>query len=94
MFFKVSWRVILIVLSAGAIAFTTYSYLDSLRKTVKIIVAAEDIPAHSEIKESMLKEVEVEVNSAEILLDKPALDKESVVGGIPLKKSVQANLYN
>jgi pilus assembly protein CpaB len=85
MFFKISWRVILIILSAGAIAFSTYSYLDSLQQTVKIIVAAEDIPAHTEIKESMLKEVEVEVNSAKLLLHKPALDKESVVGGISLK---------
>ncbi|WP_066058032.1 Flp pilus assembly protein CpaB [Robertmurraya korlensis] len=85
MFFKLSWRIILIILSAGAIAFSTYSYLDSLQQTVKVVVAANDIPAHSDITDDMLEEIEVEVNSAEKLLNKPAPDKESIIGGISLK---------
>lgn len=86
MAFRISWRIILIITSAAAIAFSTYSYLNSLQQTVKIIVAAEDIPAHTEITESMLKEIEVEINSAQSLVKRSSNDKNQLVKGITLKK--------
>ena len=83
---RVSWRIILILLSAAAISFSVYSYLDSLQQTVKVVVASEDIPAHTEVTEKMLKMVEIEVNSANALLKKPAQELGNLVGGITLEK--------
>ncbi len=83
---RVSLRIILIILSAAAISFSVYSYLDSLQQTVKVVVASEEIPAHTEITVNMVKIVEIEVNSANTLLQKPAQELENLVGGITLKK--------
>jgi pilus assembly protein CpaB len=83
---RVSWRIILIIISAAAIAFSVYSYLDSLQQTVTVVVASEDIPAHTDITENMLKEVEIEINSANTLLEKPVQKMENIVGGITLVK--------
>ena len=81
---RVGWRMVLIIISAAAIAFSVYSYLESLQHTVKVVVAAEDIPAHTVITEDMLEIVEIELNSAKTLLKDPVDEKNSVVNSISL----------
>jgi pilus assembly protein CpaB len=82
---KVGWRIFFILFSAGAIAYSVYEYLESLRQTVAVIVAAKDIPAHTEITEDMVKEVEIAADSAHLLLKKPVTQKKEIVGGITLQ---------
>ncbi|WP_339186166.1 Flp pilus assembly protein CpaB [Brevibacillus sp. FSL K6-6036] len=86
MFAKVGWRIFFILVSAGAIAYSVYEYLDSLRQTTVVIVAAKEIPAHTLITEDMVKPVEVAADSARLLITKPVTVKEDVVGGITLQK--------
>ncbi|QQE74753.1 Flp pilus assembly protein CpaB [Brevibacillus composti] len=83
---KVGWRIFFILLSAGAIAYSVYEYLDSLRQTTVVMVAAKEIPQHTLITEEMVKPVEVAVDSARLLVHKPSTSKEEVVGGITLQK--------
>jgi Flp pilus assembly protein CpaB len=80
-----SWRILLILFSAGAIAFSVYYYLDSLQQTVKVVIAAEEIPAHTVITETMLKVVDVEINAANTLLENQTSELDMVVGSITLK---------
>ncbi|MFC0561257.1 Flp pilus assembly protein CpaB [Halalkalibacter alkalisediminis] len=83
---RLGWRLLLIVISAIAIAYSIYSYLDSLQQTVKVVVAAEDIPAHTEITTDKLRLVEIEINAANTILKRPTDDMSALAGGIALKE--------
>lgn len=79
---KISWRLILIVVSAGGIAFLTFQYLDSLQETRTIVVTDTDISEQTEIEEDMLETVTVEAQSADTLLSEEVENPEEIAGAI------------
>lgn len=83
---KISWRFVVILISAGIIAFLTFNYLDSLQETKSVVITTEDIPEKTIITEEMLKTVSVEAKSADVLVSNQVDDPELVVGGITRKK--------
>lgn len=85
MFLRISWRIIITVISAIAIAYSLFEYLDSLQQKTTVIVADQNIPAHTVIEAGMLREIEVELNAANALVKLPAKDMESVTGAITLE---------
>lgn len=79
---KISWRVLLILISAGTVAFLTFNYLDSLQETKKIVVTSTNIPAKTIIEEDMLTTVTVEAKAADILVPNQISDSDLIVGAI------------
>ncbi|EZH65401.1 hypothetical protein DH09_17385 [Bacillaceae bacterium JMAK1] len=82
MFAKLSWRLILILGSAGLIAYLTFQYLDSLQQTTAVVVSDRTIAEQTEITEEMLTTVNVEASAVETLLPNRVQDPESVIGAI------------
>jgi len=83
---KISWRLILILISAGIIAFLTFRYLDSLQETKKIVVSTTEIPEKTIIEKDMLKTVTVEANAADTLVQDQVSDIDKVIGAITREK--------
>ncbi|BCJ86623.1 Flp pilus assembly protein CpaB [Effusibacillus dendaii] len=83
---RISWRFVLILLCAGAISYAIYTYLDSLRQTVPVVVAKSEIPVNVEVKTDMLQIVQAEKKTADTLLRHAASRVEDIVGGITLQK--------
>lgn len=83
---KISWRVVIILISAGAIAYLTFNYLESLQETKSIVISSATIPEKTEITEDMLKKVTVESKSADILVVEQVNDPDLVVGAITRKE--------
>jgi Flp pilus assembly protein CpaB len=83
---KISWRLLVILVSAGAIAFLTFNYLDSLQETKKIVITSTAIPEKTVITEDMLKTVTVEAKSADTLVADQVNNTDLVVGAITRKK--------
>lgn len=82
---KISWRFLIIVISAGAIALLTFNYLESLQETKKVVITSTTIPEKTVITEDMLKTVTVEAKSADVLVSDQVNDSDLVVGAITRK---------
>lgn len=82
---KVSFRLLVIVIGASAIALLTYNYLSSLQETKTVVVSSTAIPEQTIITKEMLKTVTVEANSVDLLLKNPIDDPSIVVGAITRK---------
>lgn len=83
---KISWRLLLIIISASVIAFLTFKYLDSLQETKTIVVTSTTIPGKTVITDDMLTTVTVEAKAADALVSNKVTDSTLVVGAITRKE--------
>lgn len=83
---KISWRFLIILISAGAIAFLTFNYLESLQETKSVVITSQAIPEKTIITDDMLKTVTVEAKSADALVAEQVNDPELLVGAITRKR--------
>lgn len=79
---KISWRLLIIVICAGTIAFLTFKYLESLQETKTVVITSTTIPEETIIEEDMLKTVTVEAKAADILVSEQVSNIDTVVGAI------------
>ncbi|HLR80820.1 MAG TPA: hypothetical protein VK119_09645 [Bacillota bacterium] len=77
---KISWRLLIIVICAGTIAFLTFKYLESLQETKTVVITSTTIPEETIIEEDMLKTVTVEAKAADILVSEQVSNIDTVVG--------------
>lgn len=86
---KIRLIIALVVALIGAIS--VYGFLVNSNEKVKLIVAAREIPAHTEIRKEDLKQIEVYEEDYTKFFPHAALDTEDLIGAIT-KEAIKVNV--
>lgn len=89
MSFYTKLKIVLIVILSIIVSFFTYTYLKNLKDDTTIVIATQDIDAHTIVKPEMIQEVEISKNDKEIFEEDALTTKkelENAISKVKIKK--------
>ena len=90
MSFYTKLKIVLIMIISIMVSFFTYTYLKNLKDNVTVVIAMQDIDAHTIIKPEMIQEVEISRKDKEILAKDgfaTKIELENAISNVKIEKN-------